>query len=117
MPRERLPHRRHAVVLDLDYRGNRHHVAIGLYDDGRPGEVFVSGARTGSDVDGLLADLGVLISRALQHGDSLETLVNGMGRLGDGKTPASIIGSILDRVATEMRENASSESPPAGEGG
>jgi len=115
MPRERLPNRRHADVLDLDYRGNRHHLAVGLYDDGRPGEVFISGARTGSDVDGLLADLGVLISRALQHGDSIETLATGMGRLGDGKTPASIIGSILDRVAAEMRRNAKCGS--AGEGG
>ena len=98
MPRERLPARRHATVLDLDYRGTRYDLTIGLFDNGRPGEVFVSGARTGSDVDGLLADLGVLISRALQHGDSLEALAAGMGRLGDGKTPASIIGAILDKI-------------------
>ena len=85
-------------MLDLDYRGTRYDLTIGLFDNGRPGEVFVSGARTGSDVDGLLADLGVLISRALQHGDSLEALAAGMGRLGDGKTPASIIGAILDKI-------------------
>ena len=117
MPRERLPNRRHAVVLDLDYRGNRHHLAVGLYDDGRPGEVFISGARTGSDVDGLLADLGVLISRALQHGDSIEALAAGMGRLGDGTTPASIIGSILDRVAAEVGRTAGGEPPSARKGG
>ena len=53
-----------------------------------------------------MADLGVLISRALQHGDSIEALAAGMGRLGDGTTPASIIGSILDRVAAEMDRTA-----------
>ena len=59
---------------------------------------------------GLLADLGVLISRALQHGDSIEALAAGMGRLGDGKTSASIVGAILDRVASEMSRNAKRDS-------
>ena len=97
--RRRLPNRRRSIVLNLDYRGNRHHLAVGLYDDGSPGEVFISGARTGSDVDGLLADVGVLISRALQHGDTVEALAAGTGRLGDGTTPSSIIGAILDKLA------------------
>ena len=39
MTRERLPNRRRATVLTLDYRGNQYDLAIGLYGDDRPGEV------------------------------------------------------------------------------
>ena len=115
MPRERLPDRRPSVLLDLEHPGAQYSLGIGFFDTGKPGELFVSGARTGSDVDGLLADLGVLLSRALQHGDNIEALAAGMGRLGDGSTPVSIIGSVLDRVASELRENT--EHRPAKEGG
>ncbi len=51
MPRERLPDRRQAETLDLWHGGRRYHVTIGQYDDGRPGEVFLHGAKPGSDVD------------------------------------------------------------------
>ena len=95
--RQKLPTRRRALVLDLDHQGARYSLGVGFFADGTPGEVFVSGAKTGSDVDGLLADLGVLISRLLQRGDSLEALAAGMGRLGC-EAPASLIGAILDRV-------------------
>ena len=115
MPRERLPNRRQSVLLGLEHQGARYSLSVGFFDNGKPGEVFLSGAKVGSDVDGLLADLGVLLSRALQHGDSIEELAAGMGRLGDGSTPVSIIGSVLDRVASELRENT--EHRPAKEGG
>ena len=98
MPRERLPNRRPSALLTVEHAGRTYEVAVGLYPDARPGEVFVSGAKTGSDTDGLLDDVGILISRALQHGDSVEALASGMGRLGDGKTPTSIIGAVLDRL-------------------
>ena len=115
MPRERLPDRRQSVLLDLEHQGAQYSLSVGFFDNGKPGEVFLSGAKVGSDVDGLLADLGVLLSRALQHGDGVEKLAAGMGRLGDGSTPVSIIGSVLDRVAAELRENT--EHRPAKEGG
>lgn len=66
-------------------------------------------------MDGLLSDIGVLLSRLLQHGDSIEELASGTGKLGDGGAPSSIIGAALDRVAAELRENAGDESPPAKE--
>ncbi len=68
-------------------------------------------------MDGLLSDIGVLLSRLLQHGDGVAELAAGMGRLGGEEAAASIVGSVLDRVASEMRRNAGSEPPPAKEGG
>ncbi len=59
------------------------------------------GAKVGSDADGLHADVGVLLSRLLQHGDTLDAIAAGMACLGDGTTPASIIGAALDLLVKD----------------
>ena len=100
MPRERLPDPRQAEMVDLHYGGRRYHLSIGQYDDGRPGEVFLHGAKPGSDTDLLFDDVGVLLSRLLQHGDAPASLAAGIGRLGNGE-PASIIGLIVDALAAK----------------
>lgn len=100
MTRRRLPARRRAVLLTADHQAATYEVGLGFYDDGTPGELFISGARTGSDIAALLADAAVLVSRALQHGDDLADLAKAMGREGDGVTPSSAIGAALD-VATQ----------------
>ncbi len=110
MPRERLPDRRQAETVDLRHGGRRYHVTIGQYDDGRPGEVFIHGAKPGSDTDLLCDDIGVLISRLLQHGDSPAALASGIGRLGNGD-PASIIGAVADVLVGK----AAGRSSPGGE--
>ena len=99
--RQRLPNCRPNQPADLWFSGVRHHLTIGYRLDGRPGETFLHGARVGSDSDGLHSDIGVLLSRALQHGDDPVLLASGMARLGDGTTPASIIGAITDMLAHE----------------
>ena len=96
MARDRLPARRQSETVDLWHGGQRYHVTVGQYPDGRVGEVFLSGAKSGSDVDGLCADVGVLVSRLLQHGDTSASMASGMGRLGDRKTPASFAGAVVD---------------------
>ena len=99
--RERLPNRRQAKTFALEYGGKVYQVTVGFFHDARPGEVFISGAKVGSDADGLHADIGVLLSRLLQCGDSLGALAAGMGRLGNNTTPCSIIGAALDRLVAE----------------
>ncbi len=110
MPRERLPDRRQAETVDLRHGGRRYHVTIGQYDDGRPGEIFLHGAKPGSDTDLLCDDIGVLISRLLQHGDDPASLAAGIGRLGNGD-PASLVGLIADVLAGK----AAGPSSPGGE--
>ena len=78
-------------------------MSIGEYPDGRPGEVFLHGAKPGSDVDLLYDDVGVLVFRLLQHGDDPASLAAGIGRLGNGD-PASIIGAIADVLAGKGAE-------------
>ena len=101
MPRERLPNRRRATTIKVTVGGNEYQLGVGYFDDGQVGEVFLGGSKSGSDMHGLLADLGVVISRLFQHGDTPATLAAGMARLGDGSTPASIIGTITDALARE----------------
>ena len=99
--RERLPDRRQCETVDLMYGGRRHHLTVGFYDDGRPGEVFLHGAKVGSDSDGLNADVAVILSRLLQHGDT--DIAAGMGRQGRSGQPISLIGAVADRIAEIAR--------------
>jgi len=102
--RRRLPNRRESQTREFRYGDDngRFFVTVGSYpDDQQPGELFLSGAKVGSDTDGVLADAGVLISRLLQFGDRLEDIAAGMGRLSNGRSPISIIGAGLDTVTEE----------------
>jgi hypothetical protein len=98
MTRTRLPSRRAAETAVLEHDGTRFMVTIGFYPDGRPGEVFTHGARTGSNMDALLADACVVVSCLIQHGVEPSNLAGSMGRLGNA-SPASVIGAVVDLVA------------------
>ena len=74
MTRTRLPDRRAAETVHLEHNGTRFMVTIGFYPDGRPGEVFTHGIRTGSSLDALLADACVVVSCLIQHGVEPRTL-------------------------------------------
>jgi hypothetical protein len=98
MTRQQLPNRRAAETVQLEHNGTRFMVTIGFYPDGRPGEVFTHGARSGSALDALLADACVVISCLIQHGVKPCEIASSMGRLGNAE-PASIIGAVVDLVA------------------
>jgi hypothetical protein len=94
----RLPDRRFAETVALEHDGARYMVTIGFFPDGRPGEVFTHGARSGSNMDALLADACVAVSCLIQHGVEPRDLACSMGRLGNNR-PASVIGAVVDLVA------------------
>lgn len=105
MLRQRLPNRRESTLLDLEHDGSRYAACIGHDQDGRPREVFISGAKPGSAMDGLLADAAIAISLALQFGMPPEALGASMSRLNTGER-ASVIGAIADLLAAEGTELA-----------
>jgi hypothetical protein len=110
MTRVRLPDRRFAETVALEHGGARFMVTIGFYPDGRPGDVFTHGLRTGSNLDALLADACVVVSCLIQHGAEPSDLAASMGRLGSAE-PASVIGAVLDLVARASiaRDHATAE--------
>ncbi len=104
-PRQRLPNRRENETVDLMFDGHRYHVTVGFALDGRPREVFCHGGKVGSSMDLILDDACVALSLLLQHDIEPHGLAHSMGRLGDGAA-ASIIGALVDLVASFERERA-----------
>jgi hypothetical protein len=97
MTRRPLPQRRPAETFDLRHWGQNFTVTIGTYADGRVGEVFVDGAKTGADVQATASDAAVLLSLALQHGVPFETIRHAVTRSPSG-APSSIMGAIIDML-------------------
>jgi ribonucleoside-diphosphate reductase alpha chain len=74
--RERLPDTRQSMTHKFSVAGHEGYVTVGLYKDGRPGELFITMAKEGSTVGGLMDSFGTAISICLQYGVPLQVLVN-----------------------------------------
>jgi len=74
--RKRLPDERRSITHKFSISGHEGYITVGEYDDGKPGEIFVVMAKTGSVVSGLMDAFATSISMALQYGVPLEVLVN-----------------------------------------
>ena len=102
--RRRLPNRRLSVTYYLSIDGQTFAVSVGYFVDGSPGEIFIRGAKTGSAMDAVLADAGILASLALQHGTPPDALARSMSRLPSNPwrpatAPASPVAAAMDLVA------------------
>jgi len=73
--RRRLPETRTAVTHKFDIAGHEGYLTVGLFDDGQPGELFITMAKEGSTIGGLMDGIGTLTSMALQYGVPLPALV------------------------------------------
>ena len=73
--RERLPDTRNSVTHKFSISGHEGYISVGLYPDGRPGEVFITMAKEGSTIGGLMDSFGTATSISLQYGVPLEVLV------------------------------------------
>ena len=72
--RHRLPDERMSVTHKFDVGGHEGYIIVGLYPDGEPGEIFITMAKEGSTVSGLMDSFALAISMALQHGVPLKLL-------------------------------------------
>jgi ribonucleoside-diphosphate reductase alpha chain len=73
--RRRLPDTRTAVTHKFDIAGHEGYLTVGLFDDGTPGELFITMAKEGSTIGGLMDGIGTLTSLAWQYGVPLDALV------------------------------------------
>jgi ribonucleoside-diphosphate reductase alpha chain len=73
--RHRLPDTRQAITHKFDIAGHEGYITVGLYEDGSPGELFITMAKEGSTIGGLMDTIGTLVSLAFQYGVPIETLV------------------------------------------
>jgi len=74
--RHRLPNERLAITHKFSVGGHEGYVTVGMYDDGKPGEVFIVMSKEGSTISGLMDGFATAISMALQYGVPLKVLVN-----------------------------------------
>lgn len=73
--RRRMPSTRRSVTHKFDIAGHEGYLTVGLYDDGKPGELFITMAKEGSTVGGLMDAFGTAISMCLQYGVPVKSLV------------------------------------------
>lgn len=74
--RAKMEETRDSKTHKFDIQGFVGYLTVGLYSDGRPGELFIRTSKGGSTMDGLMDSFAKAISFALQHGVPLETLVD-----------------------------------------
>jgi ribonucleoside-diphosphate reductase alpha chain len=74
--RRRLSDTRRSLTHKFNVAGHEGYLTVGLYEDGNPGELFITMAKEGSTIGGLMDSLGTAISVALQYGVPVESLVN-----------------------------------------
>lgn len=74
--RRRLPDERQAITHKFSVGGHEGYVTVGMYEDGTPGELFLTMSKEGSTISGMMDGFATAVSLALQHGVPLEIFVN-----------------------------------------
>jgi len=74
--RRRLSDTRRSITHKFNVAGHEGYLTVGLYEDGKPGELFITMAKEGSTTGGLMDSIGTATSVALQYGVPIESLVN-----------------------------------------
>jgi ribonucleoside-diphosphate reductase alpha chain len=72
--RHRLDDERMSITHKFNVGGHEGYITVGLYQDGSPGEIFITMAKEGSTVSGLMDSFACAVSLALQHGVPLKLL-------------------------------------------
>jgi ribonucleoside-diphosphate reductase alpha chain len=79
--RRKLPDERQALTHKFSIGGHEGYITVGLYEDGQPGELFITMAKEGSTISGLMDSFATAISFALQYGVPLKFLVDKFAHL------------------------------------
>lgn len=73
--RTELPRTREAMIHKFKIGGHSGYIAVGLYENRQPGEVFVTMSKEGSTISGLLDAWAINLSVMLQYGIPLDVIV------------------------------------------
>jgi len=125
--RERLPDTRRSVTHKFNVGGHEGYITVGLYDDGRPGELFITMAKEGSTIGGLMDAFGTAVSMSLQYGVPLEVYVKkfshtrfepwGYTKNPDIPVAKSLVDYLFRWMGTEFIPGYREANRPAGHGG
>jgi len=70
--RHKLPEERKSLTHKFNIGGHEGYITVGLYPNGEPGELFITMAKEGSTVSGLMDSFALAVSISLQHGVPLK---------------------------------------------
>ncbi len=85
--------------------GHEGYITVGMYEDGRPGEIFIKMSKEGSTLSGVMDGLALTISMGLQYGVPLKVFVDKLVNTRfepSGITPnpnIRFVSSVLDYIA------------------
>jgi ribonucleoside-diphosphate reductase alpha chain len=119
--RKRMPQTRRSLIHKFDIADHEGFLIVGLYDDGKPGEMFITMSKQGSTIRGLMDAWATSVSLNLQYGASVGDLfgkfrhqkfepsgfvrnING-GEIDSKMRQIRIASSIVDYVAQFMLAN------------
>jgi ribonucleoside-diphosphate reductase alpha chain len=110
--RRKLPDERSSITHKFDIAGHEGYITVGLFDDGTPGEIFLTMAKEGSTISGFADAFAQAISYALQYGVPLQVLVDkfsharfepsGMTKNPEVRFAKSIVDYIFRWMATKF---------------
>jgi ribonucleoside-diphosphate reductase alpha chain len=110
--RRKLPDERPSITHKFDIQGHEGYITVGLFEDGTPGEIFLTMAKEGSTISGFADAFAQAISYALQYGVPLQVLVDkfsharfepsGMTKNPEVRFAKSIVDYIFRWMATKF---------------
>ena len=120
--RQALPQTRKSITHKFEIGDHKGYLTVGLYDNGKPGEVFVTIAKQGSTIRGLIDAWALSMSMNLQYGVPVSELFGmfrhqkfepagfvrndeELGKLDEAQTPIRTASSIVDYIAQFMLNN------------
>ena len=103
--REKMPTERDSVTHKFSVGGHEGYITVGMYEDNRPGEIFIKMSKEGSTLSGVMDGLALTISLGLQYGVPLKVFVDKL--LNTRFEPSGItanpnirfVSSVLDYIA------------------
>jgi ribonucleoside-diphosphate reductase alpha chain len=103
--REKMPVERASVTHKFSVGGHEGYLTVGMYPDGRPGEIFIKMSKEGSTLSGVMDGLALTVSLGLQYGVPLKVFVDKLVNTRfepSGITPnpsIRFVSSVLDYIA------------------
>jgi ribonucleoside-diphosphate reductase alpha chain len=98
--REKMPVERDSVTHKFSVGGHEGYLTVGMYPDGRAGEIFIKMSKEGSTLSGVMDGLALTISLGLQYGVPLKVFVDKL--LNTRFEPSGISANPNIRFATSV---------------
>lgn len=111
--RRLLPKERQSITRKVKIAGHKVFVTVGLYPDGKPGELFITMSQQGSFASGMADSFARMVSIGLQYGVPIDTIIKQlrhmkfapMGFTGD--SDITFASSISDFIAQWLKKTFS----------